>query len=324
MKPKDLLRICLLTIALGLNTGACLHHAPTESPSTTAASKESLKLDVPFEPSSTEIVEEMLQMAGVNGKDLVYDLGCGDGRVVITAAKKTGARGVGVDLDPQRIRESAENARKAGVAGRVKFFQQDLFQTDIRKATVVMLYLWPEVNLRLRPKLLRELKPGTRVVSHSHDMGTWEAEQSITATNGHKVYFWVVPANVSGTWEWEMAGPNGKERWLLRLQQSFQKVSGTLRAGAEEMSLKELELKGAWLRFASEGELKGQIYKIQFEGRVKDHLLEGTMEETSVKGSSRHTWRAKRGPSTAIHWLPPPLHSVSLPGTDIPFFQGKG
>jgi SAM-dependent methyltransferase len=302
MKPKNFLWIWLLSAALGLNTGACIHHAPTESPSTGPASKESLKLDAPFEPSATEVVEEMLKMAGVNGKDQVYDLGCGDGRVVITAAKKTGARGVGVDLDPQRIRESVENARRAGVAERVKFFQQDLFQADIRRASVVMLYLWPEVNLRLRPKLLRELKPGTRVVSHSHDMGTWEADQSITATNGHKIYFWVIPANVSGTWEWEMAGLKDKERWLLRLQQSYQKVSGTLLVGAEEMSLQELELKGSWLQFAVEREIKGQIRKVHFEGRVKGHLLEGTMEDTHVKGFSRHTWRAKRDPSTAIPW----------------------
>jgi SAM-dependent methyltransferase len=302
MKAKNFLWIWLLSAALSLTMGGCFHHAQTESPSATPASKESLKLDVPFEPSSTEIVEEMLQMAGVNGKDLVYDLGCGDGRVVITAAKRTGARGVGVDIDPQRIRESVENARRAGVDGRVKFFQQDLFQTDIRRATVVMLYLWPEVNLRLRPKLLRELKPGTRVVSHSHDMGTWEADQSLTATNGHKIYFWVIPANVNGAWQWEMAGPKDKERWFLRLQQSFQKVSGTLQAGAEELPLRELELKGAWLRFACEREIKGQIYQVHFEGRVKDHLLEGTIEETSGARSVRHTWRAKRDPSTAVPW----------------------
>jgi SAM-dependent methyltransferase len=302
MKPKDLLGIWLLSTALSLTTGACLHHAQTDSPSTTPASKESIRLDVPFEPSSTEIVEEMLKMAGVKGDDLVYDLGCGDGRIVITAAQKTGARGVGVDIDPKRIRESEENARRAGVADRVKFFQQDLFQTDLHRATVVMLYLWPEVNLRLRPKLLRELRPGTRVVSHSHDMGTWEADQSIKATNGHRVYFWVVPANVSGTWEWEKRGRKDRERWLLRFQQSFQKVSGTLRTGTEELPLKELELKGFWLRLASEREIKGQIHKMQFEGRVKDHRLEGTIEEMSGAKSFRHTWRAKRDPSTVIPW----------------------
>jgi predicted RNA methylase len=302
MRPKNLLRIWLIGIALGLATAGCLHYGQTDSPSKMAESKEKLKIDVPFEPSSTEIVGEMLNMAAVKGDDLVYDLGCGDGRIVITAAKKTGARGVGVDLDPQRIRESVENARRAGVADRVKFFQQDLFQTDIRKATVVMLYLWPEVNLRLRPKLLRELKPGTRVVSHSHNMGTWQADQSITAANGHKIYLWMIPANVSGTWEWEKRGPKGRDRWRLRLQQNFQQVSGLMQAGADEMSLKELALKGAWLRFSVASEIEGQNHEVYFEGRVKDHVLEGTMEETSAKESSRHTWRAKRDPSTVIPW----------------------
>ncbi|HSR12401.1 MAG TPA: class I SAM-dependent methyltransferase, partial [Thermodesulfobacteriota bacterium] len=164
-----------------------------------------VKLDVPFEPSATEVVDEMLSMAQVTNKDVVYDLGCGDGRVVITAAKRTGAAGVGVDLDPQRIRESVENAKKAGVADRVKFIRQDLFEADIRDATVVMLYLWPEVNLRLRPKLFRDLKPGTRIVSHSHDMGPWESDRTITAPNGHRVHFWVLPANVRGSWE--LQGP---------------------------------------------------------------------------------------------------------------------
>ena len=130
--------------------------------------QEKIKLDVPYEPSSEEVVRAMIEIAKVGKDDLVYDLGCGDGRIVIAAAQKAGARGVGVDLDPERIKESRENALKANVADRVHFFQQDLFQTEIGKATVVMLYLWPEVNLKVRPKLFRELKPGTRVVSHEY------------------------------------------------------------------------------------------------------------------------------------------------------------
>jgi len=209
--------------------------------------QEKIKLDVPFEPSEMEVVWEMLKIAQVKEDDVVYDLGCGDGRVVIAAAKKFGARGVGVDIDPQRIRESLENARKAGVTDRVKFYVQDLFQADIREATVLMLYLWPEVNLRLRPKLFQELKPGTRVVSHSHDMGPWEADRTFLAQNGHQIHFWIMPANVSGTWEWEMAGPKGKEHWVLKLQQKFQKVRGTLHAGPQEIPLTDLGLKGDWL-----------------------------------------------------------------------------
>ena len=134
----------------------------------------------------------MLNVAKVTSKDVIYDLGSGDGRIVITAAKERGARGVGIDIDPQRIKEAEENARQAGVTDKVKFLQKDLFETDISEATVVTLYLLPNLNLRLRPKLFKELKPGTRIVSHSFDMGDWKPDQTIDV-NGRSVYFWVIP-----------------------------------------------------------------------------------------------------------------------------------
>jgi ubiquinone/menaquinone biosynthesis C-methylase UbiE len=126
---------------------------------------------------------------------VVYDLGCGDGRIVITAAKRYGARGLGVDLDPQRIKESNANARKEGVTDRVKFIEGDLFKVNLKDATVVTLYLLPEVNLRLRPKLFRELRPGTRVVSHDFDMGEWKPEKTVTVRDQreHTIYFWTIP-----------------------------------------------------------------------------------------------------------------------------------
>ena len=153
-----------------------------------------VKRDVPYVPTPQEVVDEMLKMANVGKDDVVYDLGCGDGRLVITAVKKFGAkRGVGVDIDPQRIKESNENAKAAGVADRVKFIEQDLFKADIREASVVTLYLLPEVNVRLRPKLWAELRPGTRVVSHEFDMGDWRPEK--TANVGLlTIYFWTIPA----------------------------------------------------------------------------------------------------------------------------------
>jgi ribosomal protein L11 methylase PrmA len=138
------------------------------------------------------VVAEMLKVANVTSKDVVYDLGSGDGRIVITAAKERGAQGVGIDIDPQRIKEAEENARQAGVTDKVKFLQKDLFETDISPATVVTLYLLPNLNLRLRPKLFKELKPGTRIVSHSFDMGDWKPDQTIDV-NGRSVYFWVIP-----------------------------------------------------------------------------------------------------------------------------------
>lgn len=153
--------------------------------------------DVPYEPSAPHIVKAMLDLARVGAGDVVFDLGCGDGRVVITAVKERGARGVCVDIDPQRIAEARENARQAGVADRVEFLNQDLFETDISKATAVMLFLWPEINLKLRPKLLRDLKPGTRVVSHFHNMGDWKAEQavrlSVSGRSDRNVYLWTIP-----------------------------------------------------------------------------------------------------------------------------------
>lgn len=145
--------------------------------------------DVVFVPTPQEVVDAMMAVAKVGPKDVLYDLGCGDGRLVITAAQKHGARAIGIDIDPERIREANANARNANVTDRVKFVQADLFDTDFREATVVTLYLLPSLNLKLRPKLWRELKPGTRVVSHDFDMGDWVPEQRLNV-GSRAVYFW--------------------------------------------------------------------------------------------------------------------------------------
>jgi ubiquinone/menaquinone biosynthesis C-methylase UbiE len=151
-----------------------------------------LARDVPFVPTPEKVVETMLEVAKVGPKDVVYDLGSGDGRIVISAAKKYGARGVGIDIDPDRIKEARANARKAGVEKRVEFRQGDLFDAKISDATVVTIYLLSGINLKLKPKLLAELKPGTRIVSHAFDMGDWKPEA--TAKVGTStVYYWVVP-----------------------------------------------------------------------------------------------------------------------------------
>jgi SAM-dependent methyltransferase len=148
--------------------------------------------DVPYVPTRDAVVAGMLELAGVKKGDILYDLGCGDGRIVITAAQKFGTRGTGIDIDPARIKEAQENARKAGVTGLVKFMEQDLFDTKFSDATVITLYLLPALNLKLRPKLL-QLKPGTRIVSHSFDMGDWKPDKSIEV-DGEHIFFWVVPA----------------------------------------------------------------------------------------------------------------------------------
>ena len=155
--------------------------------------QEKKKLDVPYVPTPQTVVDAMLSMAAVTKDDVVYDLGCGDGRIIITAAKKHGARGVGIDIDPDRIKEANANAKLAGVSDRVKFIEQDLFQTDFKEASIVTLYLLPDINLKLRPKLLSELKPGTRVVSHSFDMGDWKPDKTETVNGDRRIFFWIIP-----------------------------------------------------------------------------------------------------------------------------------
>jgi SAM-dependent methyltransferase len=148
--------------------------------------------DVIYVPTPQEVVDEMLKLAKVTKSDVVYDLGSGDGRIPVTAAKAYGARAIGIDIDPQRIKEANANAEAAGVTDKVKFLNQDLFTTDISEATVVTLYLLPSLNLKLKPKLFKELKPGTRIVSHSFDMGDWKPEEE-RDVNGRKIYFWTIP-----------------------------------------------------------------------------------------------------------------------------------
>jgi SAM-dependent methyltransferase len=148
-------------------------------------------IDAPYVSSPEEVVSAMLRLADVKPTDIVYDLGSGDGRIVIAAAHDFGARGVGVELNADHIRDAKQAAQKAGVADRTRFLQQDLFDADIREATVVTLYLLPDINLKLKPKLLRELKPGTRIVSHSFHMGDWKPDKEITVS-GNKIYLWVV------------------------------------------------------------------------------------------------------------------------------------
>ena len=157
-----------------------------------------LARDVPYVPTTEAVVEKMLEMAKVGPNDIVYDLGSGDGRIVITAAKKYGARGLGVDIDPERVKEAKENAQAAKVTDKVQFKEGNLFDVDLSPATVVTLYLLPDVNLKLRPKLLSELKPGTRVVSHNYHMGDWKPEQTVQL-EGHTVYFWTIPEKKQAT-----------------------------------------------------------------------------------------------------------------------------
>ena len=261
--------------------------------SQSAETEKKPALDVPYEPTSPGIARELLNMAGVTSKDLVYDLGCGDGRIVILAAKERGARGIGVDLDPERIRESRENAKAAGVTHLVRFYQQNLFDTDIGNATVVMLYLYPEVNLKLRPKLLKELKPGTRIVSHSHTMGDWEDDATREA-EGHNLHFFVIPANVTGTWRWDE--PDGR-RISLSLTQKFQRVKGSMTIGAEAYPIMEGSLRGNTLLFSVERMGRGIKEVFSYEGQVAGDTIQGKITNRGT-GQGMIRWQAARDPAT--------------------------
>jgi precorrin-6B methylase 2 len=191
-KAKHWVAVVACAVAIAVAAGGCERPAAPGQLATRAP-------DVPYEPTPHHVVAEMLKLAQVGANDVVYDLGCGDGRIVIAAVKEFGARGVCVDIDPQRIRESRANAENAGVVERTLFLNQDLFDTDIRDATVVTLFLSPSVNLKLRPKLWRELKAGTRVVSYMHSMGEWTPQQALTVESGsgpRKLFLWIVPADV--------------------------------------------------------------------------------------------------------------------------------
>ena len=185
----------ICTVSLGLPAGG-IGRAQRDAPARPAPAQTTPPVRAPYISTPPEIVEEMLKVAKVTKGDVVYDLGCGDGRIVIAAARRYEARGVCIDIEPGRIEEARENARKAGVADRIKFVTQDLFESDLKGATVVTLFLMKSLNLRLRPKLLRELSPGARVVSQAFDMGDWKPTKTVEVSDGRTwgtIYYWVIP-----------------------------------------------------------------------------------------------------------------------------------
>jgi SAM-dependent methyltransferase len=268
-----------------------------------AVHAQSAKPDVEYVPTPHHVVAEMLRLAKTKPEDVVYDLGCGDGRVVIMAAKEYGTRGIGVDIDPQRIEESRENARQAGVADRVQFLQQNLFETDVREATLVMLYLLPQLNRQLRPRLLNELRPGTRIVSHDFDMGEWYPDKVLHVPGSsydHTIYYWVIPAKVDGVWRVHMPTPAGERQYRLHLQQQFQEVSGTMGAGGEELPIANATLAGDILRFTVITTDQSSPIKMSFDGRIADDIVHGSVDVQGGPGAGRHEWTATREAGSAI------------------------
>ncbi len=258
--------------------------------------------DVPFVPTPPEVVDEMLRLAGVKAGDVLYDLGCGDGRIVIAAAKRYGVKAIGIDIDPVRISESNENAAAAGLAGKVRFIQEDLFAANFKDATVVTMYLLTSVNLRLRPKLLTDLRPGTRLVSHSFEMGDWLPDKTVVVTTSFNdqrdVHFWVVPANVTGRWEWDLADGSRKVHYTIEASQQFQVVAASGKEGDWPLSISDVSLVGDTIKFRLEAETDGKMRSYLYEGKVSGDTITGTVKPADNAKASAVAWKAKRDPAT--------------------------
>ena len=233
--------------------------------------------DVIWVPTPQSLVERMLDMAKLTSKDVHYDLGSGDGRTVIAAAKR-GAQAVGVEYNPDMVALSERAAAKEGVSGKAKFIHGDIFQTDFSHATVLTLYLLPSLNVKLRPTILN-MKPGTRVVSHAFSMDDWPADQT-DSVEGRTAYLWIVPAKVEGTWQ-STAGE-------LVLTQKYQAVTGTVKSAGGNAAISDGKLNGTQISFAAGG--------VRYSGRVNGDRIEGTAQ---ASGGGTTKWNATRAPAVA-------------------------
>ena len=255
--------------------------------------------DTPYVQTPQNVVDRMLEIAKIRRDDYVIDLGSGDGRMIITAAKRYGARGFGVDLDRRLVRLSNENARKAGVADRAVFYQRDLHATDVSPASVISIYLLPEVNLMIRGKLLATLKPGTRIVSHDYGMGQWPADfqteldapgKTVGIGQRSKIFYWMVPGNAAGRWRWRLdAGSGGGSEFELALQQNFQVIEGMLAVGGRSTRV-ESRLAGDGIAFKAA--LDGAEY--EFSGRITNHAIDGTARVSRDGAARELKWSATR------------------------------
>jgi len=267
-----------------------------------AAQAQDGRGDVVYVPTPQVVVDEMLRMAKIGASDYLIDLGSGDGRIVITAAKKFGASGFGVDLDTYLLKMANENAKKEGVTDRVHFVEQNLFETDLSKATVISSYLLPEMNQKLRPKLFT-LKPGTRVVAHDYAMGEWDPDQEKTLIVPEKVvgdpgksyaYLWIIPANAAGRWESQIPVAGKSITYQFNFEQNFQLVHGTVRAGDRDVKLPQIRLSGENIAFKLDLPVGGKPVPHQFRGKVSGGTIDGNV--TFNDGTGQHTvpWKAKQ------------------------------
>jgi SAM-dependent methyltransferase len=253
-------------------------------------------LDVPYAATPYEMADEMVRLADVRSNDMVYDLGCGDGRLVIAAVKKAGCRGVGIDIDPDRIKESRANARIAGLEDRIRFVEQNFFESDVREATVMLIYLFPDVNIRLRAKFLSEMKPGSRLVSHAFDMGDWKPDNS-ASIRAQRVYYWVIPANATGTWTWR-SSDGRRSAFTLKLEQRYQQIRGTLIQEGHPSTLADAKLTGDRITFRIEQDVSGRKIAREFTGTISGNSITGTISSTEGPRVQNNRWKAVRDPST--------------------------
>jgi hypothetical protein len=233
-----------------------------------------------------KVVNGMLRIAGVGKDDVVYELGYGDGSIVVEAARRFGCSGAGIYCDGRRIAESTSYAQAAGVAGQVSFKEQDLFTASIADASVVAIYLLPKDGIRLRPKLFAELRPGARCVSRDFPLGTWRPDGR-SIVEGSNVYYWVIPANVSGVWKWR---GTGNQRYSLKIGQVFQEASGDITAWPLRGKVRSMRVRGDNFLLTLETEYAARQRTVNFEGRVSGDIIEGFGEEDGV----RFPWKAQR------------------------------
>ena len=256
------------------------------------SAQEEEKPAVPYVPTPQVTVDEMLRLAGVGPEDFVIDLGSGDGRIVVTAAKKFGARGLGVDIDWRLVAQAEENARQAGVADRAKFVEQDLFLTDLGQASVITTYLLSFVMLKLRPRLL-ELKPGTRIVSHDFDFGDWRPDRKTSIRKN--VFLWIVPARVAGRWRARLDLPPIERLLELEVMQRYQEVSAHARLNGVPAPVWDMAIAGDRLSFvvvdSTDRDDEASLY---FEGRVAGDVMEGELTRGVGAARSVARWRAAR------------------------------
>jgi SAM-dependent methyltransferase len=257
----------------------------------------------PFVVSPYEVVDRMLRLAEPKAGERLIDLGSGDGRIVIEAAKRYGTRGLGVDIDPRLVERAQANARKAGVEALARFEVKDFYELDLRGASIVSAYLLPEVNLKLMPRLLEQLAPGARIVTHDYDMGPWHydemielpvAEKMVGPMGRSKIYLFVVPAKVAGAWASELPQHGG--RWAFEVKQQYQELDIGARAQGREQAVRGSRLRGEDLRLMVTGVIGGRPWNHLFRGVVKGDRIDGELVVSNGEDSRTYPWQATRTP----------------------------